>query len=187
LTTSDDTVAELLAAWRAGDAEASRRLVSLVYDELRRLAHWHRGRARDDETLTTTALVHETLLKLTSGSSADYRERAHFMAVAAVAMRQLLVDHARERQAQKRGGGMPRVDLEADALAAEGDTQALLDLDEALTALAGVDARLANVVELRFFGGLTEDETADALGVTARTVRRDWTKAKALLRARLGA
>jgi len=185
--TSEHEVTDLLAYWRAGGADAAQRIMPFVYDELRRVAHRQRGPGRDDDTLTTTALVHEAFLKLVDQTQADWRDRAHFLAVAAMAMRHILVDHARERQALKRGGERQRVDLDENALAVEHQSQEVLELDEALMGLARIDARLAQVVECRFFGGLTEEETAEALGVTARTVRRDWTKAKALLYARLNA
>jgi RNA polymerase sigma factor (TIGR02999 family) len=183
----EEDISEILAQWRDGGADAAQRLMPFVYDELRRMAHRQRGRGRGDDTLTTTALVHEAYLKLVSRSSADWRDRAHFFAVAAIAMRQILVDHARERQAQKRGGERRQVELDENALMVENQAQELLELDEALTELAGIDGRLAQVVVCRFFGGLTEEATAEALGVTTRTVRRDWVKAKALLYARLSA
>jgi RNA polymerase sigma factor (TIGR02999 family) len=158
----------------------------LVYEELRRAAKRQRRREREDDTLSTTALVHEAYLKLVDQTKADYRDRAHFFAAAALAMRRILVDRARERLAYKRGGALRRVDLDESAVA-DDQSESLLELDEALSDLAKVDQRLARVVEYRFFGGLTEEETGAALGITARTVRRDWTKAKALLHARLSA
>lgn len=182
---SDHDVTDLLAYWRNGGTDAMQRLMPLVYDELRRLAHRQRGRVNPGDTLTTTTLVHEAYLKLVDQTRADFHDRSHFLAVAAMAMRQIIIDHARERQAQKRGGGRHQVDLDDNVLAVESQAQELLELDEALKQLAQVDGRLAQVVQCRFFGGLTEEETAEALGVTARTVRRDWTKAKALLYARL--
>jgi RNA polymerase sigma factor (TIGR02999 family) len=185
--TSEQEVTDLLAYWRSGGTDAAQRLMPFVYDELRRVAHRQRGPGRNDDTLTTTALVHEAFLKLVDQTRADWRDRAHFFAVAAMAMRHILVDHARERLALKRGGERQQVDLDEDALAVEHQSQEMLDLDEALVGLARIDSRLAQVVECRFFGGLTEEETAEALGVTARTVRRDWTKAKTLLHARLNA
>ena len=142
---------------------------------------------RVGNSLQATALVNEAYIRLVDGKAVEWHDRAHFLAVAAMAMRHILVDHARERQALKRGGERQRVDLDENALAVEHQSQEVLELDEALMGLARIDARLAQVVECRFFGGLTEEETAEALGVTARTVRRDWTKAKALLYARLNA
>lgn len=187
MTTSAHSVTDLLAYWREGGTDAAQRIMPLVYDELRRLAHRQRRAGREDDTLTTTALVHEVFLRLVDQSRADLHDRGHFLAVAAMAMRQLLVDHARERQALKRGGELRRVDLDETTLAIDDQAQSLLELDDALTALAVIDVRLARVVECRFFGGLTEEETANVLGVTARTVRRDWTKARTLLNARLTA
>ena len=125
--------------------------------------------------------LHETYLKLADPTRADWRDRAHFYAVAALAMRQILVDHARARASVKRGGGRRRVSLDEATLSVEEQAEAVLDLDEALQKLSHLDERLSRVVECRFFGGLSEEETAEVLGVTARTVRRDWVKAKALL------
>jgi RNA polymerase sigma factor (TIGR02999 family) len=171
----------LLQAWRSGDREARDRLFPLVYQELRRIAHRQLGRERKDHTLGTTALVHEAYLKLVDQSRAQWADRAHFYAVAARAMRRILVDYARRHRALKRGAEKVRIDLDdAPAVAAE-RAQTLVALDDALTQLAEVDERLSKVVECRFFGGLTEEETAEALSVTARTVRRDWVKAKGWL------
>jgi RNA polymerase sigma factor (TIGR02999 family) len=187
VSTSESVVTELLASWRRGSEDAAQRLLPLVYDELRRRARMVRRGQNGHETLNTTALVHEAYLKLVDQEHADWNDRAHFLAVAATAMRHILVDHARERGALKRGGGLQHVDFEQVIVAADLEAEALLDLHDALVDLARIDSRLARVVECRFFGGLAEEETAEALGVTARTVRRDWTKAKALLHARLRA
>ncbi len=170
----------LLVAWRAGDRTAVERLFPLVYDELRRIAHRQLGRERPDHTLGTTALVHEAYLKLVDQSRAQLNDRAHFFAVAARAMRRILVDYARRHTALKRGR-RATVSLDDAMLVADGRADTLLALDEALARLAEVDERLSRAVECRFFGGLTEEETAEALEVTARTVRRDWVKAKAWL------
>jgi RNA polymerase sigma factor (TIGR02999 family) len=156
-------------------------LLPLVYDELRRIAHRQLRAERTDHTLSTTALVHEAYVKLADQTRAQWNDRAHFFAVAAVAMRRILVDYARKRQAEKRGGGVRPVTLDDAAALIEDRADALLAVDEALTRLAGIDERLSRVVECRFFGGLTEEETATALRVTARTVRRDWVKAKGWL------
>ncbi|MEO7966092.1 MAG: ECF-type sigma factor, partial [Gemmatimonadaceae bacterium] len=137
--------------------------------------------------LNTTALVHEAFLKLVDQPRAHWQNRSHFLAVAATAMRHILVDHARERGALKRGGELRRVELEEGSIASDQEAEAFLDLHEALVDLARMDPRLAKVVECRFFGGMAEEEIALALGLTARTVRRDWTKARALLHARLSA
>jgi RNA polymerase sigma factor (TIGR02999 family) len=151
-----------------------------AYAELRRLARAQLRSLKPGETLATTALVNETFLKLV-GSSAGWQDRAHFLALAARAMRQILVDYARERHAQKRGGDRRRTTLDGGALSVEAVVEEMLDIDRALSNLERVDDRLARLVELRFFGGLTDDEIARSEGVTARTVRRDWQKARAFL------
>jgi RNA polymerase sigma factor (TIGR02999 family) len=181
----DTSITSLLADLRAGRREAFDQIVPLVYHELRRSAQRELA-ARPSDTLSTTALVHELYLKLSRSEHAQWRDRAHFLGVAAVAMRHILVDRARKRFAEKRGGPQRVVTLD-DALVA-GDTQAevLLELHEALDQLALLDERLARVVECRFFGGMTEKETAEALGITERTVRRDWVKARGLLHQALG-
>ena len=172
-------ITELLADLRAGRREAFDQILPLVYNELRRTARRELG-ARPSDTLSSTALVHELYLKF-SRSRADWRDRAHFLGVAAVAMRHILVDRARRRTADKRGGNHRHVSLADDLTAADNQAESLLELHEALDQLAVLDERLARVVECRFFGGMTEQETAEALQVTARTVRRDWVKARALL------
>lgn len=160
----------------------------LVYDELRAMARWRLRRERDSHTLDTTGLVHETYLRLVNQRVARSADRAQFFALAARVMRRVLIDYARQHRAAKRGGGAETITLDEAEEALEGGASAdaraelLLALDDALSRLAPVDPRLAQVVELRFFGGLNEDETAVALGVTARTVRRDWVKAKEWLR-----
>jgi RNA polymerase sigma factor (TIGR02999 family) len=178
---SEPDITGLLVAWRAGDRTALDRLFPLVYDELRRIAHRQLGRERPDHTLGTTALVHEAYLKLVDQTRAQLTDRAHFFAVAARAMRRILVDYARRHSAAKRGGAQARVSLDDATLVADERADTLVALDDALTRLAEVDDRLSRVVECRFFGGLTEEETAEALAVTARTVRRDWVKAKGWL------
>lgn len=182
----DPDITAILLAWRAGDQNAADRLFPLVYEELRRIAHRQLGRERPDHTLSTTALVHEAYLKLVDQTRAQLADRAHFFAVAARAMRRILVDYARRYRALKRGGAPARVSLSDAVLVAEQRADTLVALDEALTRLAEVDERLSRVVECRFFGGLTEDETAEALAVTSRTVRRDWVKAKGWLSQALG-
>ena len=176
----------------AASADASLdELVPLLYGELRAIAHRHlaaRGGARaNGSTLVTTALVHEAYLKLAGGARSAWRDRTHFLAVAAVAMRQILVDRARSRASLKRGAWQGRVTLEEDALAADDQPDALLAIDDALDRLAAVAPRLARVVELRFYGGLSEEEIAAYLEVTPRTVQRDWAKARMLLRRALDA
>ena len=167
------------------DRHALDRLIALVYDELRRIAHRELRRGRPDQTLTTTEIVHEAYLRLVDQTPAAPRERVRLLAIAAVAMRRLVIEFARGRAALKRGGGQRPVSLDEAALGAEDQSEALLELDEALERLAALNDRLTRVVECRYFGGLTEEETAEALGITARTVRRDWVKAKAWLYAEL--
>src|SRR5687767_2901716 len=155
---------------------------TLAYRELRAIAH-HRLMARGPQgTLSTTALVHEAYLKLADSPQKEWKERSHFLAIASLAMRHVLVDRARERAALKRGGERQRVTLDEVDLAVDTESDVLLQLNEALDRLAAFNSRLAKVVECRFFGGLSEEETAEALGLTARTVRRDWVKARVLLR-----
>jgi RNA polymerase sigma factor (TIGR02999 family) len=172
---------------RDGTAASIDRLVALAYHELRAIAH-HRLAARGPAgTLSTTALVNEAYLRLVDQSRAGPYERAHFLAVASLAMRHVLVDRARERVALKRGGVQRRVTLDDAHLAVEAEPDVLLALDDAMRRLADFEPRLARVVECRFFGGLTEPETAEALGITVRTVQRDWVKARVLLRRALAA
>jgi len=162
-------------------------LTAVLYDELREIAHRHRRFGGNDASVATTTLVHEAYLKLVDQSRAQWNDRAHFLALAAVAMRHILVDRARARSAVKRGGANDVITLDDDAVAGEEAPGALLQIDEALDRLAGMDARLARIVEYRFFGGLTHDEIAAALGITVRTVERDWAKARVLLRDLLAA
>ncbi len=177
----------LLLELRDGQSGAMDRLFPLVYEELRRIARRALRRERTGHTLATTGLVHEAYLRLADQTRLEYRDRAHFFGIAARAMRQILVDYARRHRAAKRGGDQRVVTLDEGALALEDRAEALLALDEALTDLEGVDARLGQIVQCRFFGGLTEDETAEVVGVTARTVRRDWLKAKGWLHQQLTA
>ena len=176
-----DRVASLLEVFEGGDRDALDRLLPLVYDELRRIAHRELRRERRDHTLSTTDVVHEAYLKLAEHQRVSSGEQVRFLAVAATAVRRALVEHARRRDAAKRGGGQRPVTLDEEAIAVGAGSDDLLALDDALTRLAALDDRLARVVECRYFGGLTEDETAAALGVTARTVRRDWVKARGWL------
>ena len=159
-------------------------LAELAYQELRKIARLHlaahREPARGDRTLDTTALVHEADLKLAGGSPGAWRDEAHFRAVASVAMRHILVDRARTRAAQRHGGGLHQVSLD-DAVASDDDPETLLAIDAACARLAETSPRLARLVELRFFGALSEAEVAKELGVTVRTVQREWAKARALL------
>jgi len=177
---------DALEALRSGRRESLDDLTALLYEELREIAHRHRG-WNQDATLATTALVHEAYLKLVDQSRAQWNDRAHFLALAAVAMRHILTDRARSRLAAKRGGDHAVVTLDDDAVASEEQPGALLQIHEALDRLAAVDERLARIVEYRFFGGLTHEEIAAALGITVRTVERDWAKARVLLRDLLSA
>ncbi|MEM7048151.1 MAG: sigma-70 family RNA polymerase sigma factor [Acidobacteriota bacterium] len=175
-------VTVLLGRLREGDRSALDELLPMVYGELRRMArHRVRGR-RGSQTLDTTAVVHEAFLKLAGSSSQDWQDRVHFYAVAARAMRQVVTDYARRRNAEKRGGDRHAVDLDAVPLSVEGQQAAwIVDLDRALGGLKEVSPRLAQVVECRYFGGMTDQEIAAMLDVTDRTVRRDWVKARAWL------
>jgi RNA polymerase sigma factor (TIGR02999 family) len=171
-------ITELIAEVRAGTPEAWDRLLAEVYDELRRIAHRHLRRERAGHTLNTTAVVHEAYLRLANQAQIGIADRRHFFAVASRAMRHVLVDHARRYCAAKRGGRCRHVRLDEADVAVEERAEALLALDEALGRLTALDERLGRVVECRYFGGLTEEETGEALGMTARTVRRDWVKAR---------
>lgn len=156
-------------------------LFPVVYDELRRIAHHHLRNEATGHTLTTTDLVHQAFLTLSEQTRAHWSSRAHFMSVAAMAMRRILIDHARSRLSIKRGGDLERVPLDAASHAVAQPPELLLAIDEALERLRELDERQARVVECRFFGGMTEDETADALGIGVRTMRRDWVKARSWL------
>lgn len=178
-------VTRVLATLRAGDGAAYDQLFPLVYGELRRAADVLLNREFAQNTLQPTALVHEVYLKLVRGGAPDATSRAHFLGIAARAMRQILVDHARRRKAAKRGKGEAFVTLGDHAAEPAQDADTLIALEEALVELGTLDERLAKVVELRFFGGLTEEQVATTLGVTSRTVQRDWAKARAWLHARV--
>jgi RNA polymerase sigma factor (TIGR02999 family) len=175
-------VTQLLAALSGGDRDALNKLIPLVYDELRGLASRALRREHPGRTLATTALVHEAFIRLVDQRQVRWQDRNHFLAVAAQAMRRILVDHARARKAAKRGGGGPVVALDEAVAAAEERGGELTALDEALTRLGEIDPQQARVVELRFFGGLTIEETGEVTGVSPATVKRDWTMAKAWLR-----
>jgi len=164
------------------ESESLDDLVATAYEELRAIAHARLAWRGAGGTLSTTALVHEAYLKLANQSPSKWRDRAHFFAVASLAMRHVLVDFAKARVALKRGGARRRITLDDDAIAVDDQADALLQLDDALARLAAREPRLAKVVELRFFGGLAEDEIAESLGVAVRTVRRDWVKARVMLR-----
>ncbi len=162
-------------------AAGAKALFPLLYDALRRIAHRQLRGERPGHTLCTTALVHEAYVKLADQTRAHYANREQFLAVAAGAMRRILVDYARKVRSEKRGGGWARLDLDVVDIPLEERADALLALDEALVRLEGLNPRLSHVVECRFFGGMTEVETAVALGTTDRTIRRDWVKAKGWL------
>jgi RNA polymerase sigma factor (TIGR02999 family) len=178
-------VTQLLHAHGAGVPDALDRLLPIVYDDLRRIA---RGqlRRRPDHSMDTGGLVHEAYLRLVDQTRATWNDRGHFFAVSALAMRQILVDRARRRLRVKRGGDQVLVPLSAGDAAADHDAQLVLDVDLALQRLSAADPALARVVECRFFAGLTDDETASALGLPVRTAQRQWFKARAWLRAELG-
>lgn len=175
------TRATVLDKLRSGRREALDELTVLLYGELREIAHRHRARREDDATLATTALVHEAYLKLVDQSRAEWTDRAHFLAVAAIAMRHILTDRARARLTAKRGGAKELVTLDDEIVASDERPGPLLQIHEALDRLAVIDERLARIVEYRFFGGLTSEEIGTVLGVTVRTVERDWAKARVLL------
>jgi RNA polymerase sigma factor (TIGR02999 family) len=181
----DAAVTQLLLECRDGGAQALDRLFPIVYERLRQIAHAQLRGGPDGRTVATTALVHEAYLKLVDAERVEWQDRGHFLSLASRAMRQILIDYARKQSAEKRGGGQQRVDLDAVQIAASERAYALVALDEALSRLSALSPRLAQVVEHRFFGGLTEEETAGVLGVTDRTVRRDWIKARGWLHAEL--
>ena len=178
--TGNDRVCELLRAWSDGDTSALERLTPFVYDELHRLARRYMRGERADHSLQTTALVNEAYMRLVGYERMKWQNRAHFFAVSAQVMRRILVEHAR-RHNLKRGGGVPHVSLDEAALVGGHRAADLVALDDALNALAQLDPRKAQVVEMRFFGGLNVDETADVLKVSPATVMRDWSTAKTWL------
>jgi RNA polymerase sigma factor (TIGR02999 family) len=180
-------VTQLLASWSLGERAALEKLTPLVYEELRRLAHHYMEGQRPDHTLQTTALVNEAYLRLADQTRPSFANRSHFFAVAAKAMRQILVNYAKSAQRQKRGAGAIKVDLEETALIAPEQTEAILDLNDALERLATLDPRKAQVVELKYFGGLKQDEIAEVLKTSTVTVRRDWVFARAWLYSELQA
>jgi RNA polymerase sigma factor (TIGR02999 family) len=177
ITDPSDNPTALLLAWRRGDRSAFDRLVPLVHDELRRLARHYMGRERRDHTLQATALVNEAYLRLIEARQVEWQSRTHFVAIAARIMRHILVDAARGRANLKRGGGK-RVALDEAMLVTDEAHADVIDIDRALTALAKIDERKAQMVELRFFGGLSIEEAAEAMNVSVDTVKRDWRVAK---------
>jgi RNA polymerase sigma factor (TIGR02999 family) len=173
-------VTELLRYWKEGDEKALRALIPLVYKELRRLAHYHLQSERPDHTLQSTALVHEAYLRLLGGEPVELQNRAHFVAVASRLMRQILVDYARSRRANKRDGGCKVTFEDIGALPINGDAE-LLALDDALDELARIDERQGKIVEMKFFGGLSAPEISQVLGISRATVDRDWATARVWL------
>jgi len=183
---TDADVTALLQAWSGGEPGALDRLLPAVYRDLRRLAASRLRREQRGHTLQPTALVHEAVLRLMGQERLSFESRAHFLAVCAGLMRRVLIDHARRRRRIKRGGTLCRVDLAEDVGADGGRDVDLIALDRALDELSGLDAGQARLVEMRFFAGLSTEETAEVLGVSARTVKRDWRSARAWLLHRLG-
>ncbi len=179
-------VTRLLEAYRAGDREAFHSIVALVYEDLRKIAHRRLRAQSGGRLLDTTELVHEAYIRLGAQSSAAWENRPHFLAAAAQAMRHILIDFARTLMREKRGGGRVRVHLDESEIALDQEAESLVRLDQAMDGLKEVDPRLVEVVECRFFGGMTEVETAEALGMSRRTVQRDWERARAWLKLELG-
>ena len=176
-----DSVTTLLAGWRGGDQLAAEKLMAAVYQELRRLAAYYMRGERSDHTLQPTALVHEMFLRLFESEPIQWQNRAHFFAIAGQQLRRILVNHARDRQAEKRGGKRVKVTLSHANGVSQYREQDILELDDALGKLEQFDARAARVIELRFFAGLTEPEIAEALGISIATLKRDWAFGRAWL------
>ena len=176
-----DNLTGLLLEWREGDKAALNRLTPLVYDELRRIAHRYVQRERDGQTLQTTALVNEAYLRFAGQQKVDWQNRAHFFAVTAQVMRHILIDHARRRHYVKHGGELQRIPIEDAAVMSQQRAAELIALDDALDELEKLDRRKSLVVELRYFGGLSLEETAEVMEISLMTVRRDWRAAKAWL------
>ncbi len=182
MSTERADVTQILKAYAGGNAAAFDQLISVVYEDLRRIAHRQLGRLRFGETLNTTGLVHEAYLKLVDQEKAGYEDRSHFFAISAKAMRQIIVDFARRRSAAKRGGGEVAEELDENRIAAQEEANWVLAVDQALERLREIDEQMVKVVECRFFSGLTEQETAEALGMSLRSVQRSWMKARAWLK-----
>jgi RNA polymerase sigma-70 factor (ECF subfamily) len=181
MQSSSVNVTMLLKQLSSGDQNAVGKLVPLLYDELRRMASRYLRRERPGHTLQATALVHEAYLRLVDQKHVEWQNRSHFFGVAAQQMRRILVDYARAHQAAKRGGPLPKISLEQALAISKDRTGELLELDEALTRLASIDAQQVRIIELRFFAGLSVEETAELLGISPATVKREWTTAKAWL------
>jgi len=186
MASSEPQITQLLQAWSEGDQGALEQLMPMVYEELHRLARRYIADERPDHTLQATALVNEAYLRLAHSGHGDWRGRAHFFAASARVMRRILVDWARSRRAQKRGSDIPAIELQDNLAIAKGTSgNDLIAIDDALKTLAALDARQSQIVELRFFGGLSVKETAEVLTVSEETVRRDWNMAKSWLRREL--
>ena len=184
--TEPEDITELLHRFQAGDEDAQSQLIHAVHDELRLIAARYMRREKGDHTLQTTALVNEAYMKLVNLKIANWQDRAHFYAVAARVMRRILVDHARKHIAGKRGGGIDVLPLNEAIVFTPGRSSQIVQLDEALSRLAETDERAAKVIELRFFGGLSVEESAEVLNVSPRTVKREWMFARAWLRTEFG-
>jgi RNA polymerase sigma factor (TIGR02999 family) len=180
-----NSITDVLKRVGAGEDKALDRLVPLVYDDLRRLARRQLAGRPPGQTAVTTDLVHELYVRLARQRPTQWRDRGHFFAVAARAMRHILIDHAKRRRRQKRGGGAPHAVLDEERIAVEQEREQVLAVDAALIRLAAMDERLARTVECRFFAGLSDEETAEALGVSQRTVQRDWVRARSWLKAEM--
>jgi len=178
---SPEEVTQLLLAWREGDEAALEKLLPLVYDELHRLAARYMRRESPGHTLQTSALVNEAFIRLIDQQQVHWQNRAHFFGIAAQLMRRILLDHARGQARGKRGGGVHRVSFDEGAIVSEQRAAELIALDDALNALAAFDSRKSRIVELRFFGGLSNEEVTEVMGMSLRTVEREWRKAKAWL------
>lgn len=181
MTAFPQEITQLLLSWSKGDDAALEKLIPLVYPELRKLARRYMGRESPDHTLQTSALINEAYLRLVDQQSVEWQDRAHFFAMAAQVMRHILIDHARRHLYKKRGGGAQHVSLGEVVIASQERATELVALDEALTSLAKIDERKSKIVELRFFGGLSVDETAKALQLSPVTIMREWRAAKAWL------
>ena len=185
MSSADDNISLLLRRWRSGDPQALDQLIPLVYDRLRQLAH-KRLRNEQDASLNTTALVHEAYIKLVESTDMAPRDRSHFLALMARVMRNLLVDHARSRKAAKRGAGAVTLELDEMAWISETDLETYSEVDEALKRLEELDSRQSRILENRYFGGLTLEETAESLGISLATVKRELRSARAWLAMELG-
>lgn len=181
-STSPEEVTQMLIASADGDSAAREQALNLIYGDLRRLAHKQLGARGHDQTLSATALVHEAYLKLMERTGAQWNDRTHFFRMIAQAMRRVAIDYARHKLADKRGGGQAAVDIDSTELAATDRAGLILELEEVMEKLGQVDSRLPDIVECRFFAGLSEQETAEALNTSRRTVQRDWVRARDLLK-----